>query len=35
LHRCHACATGAKKVEQFQKDHGDPAGIHVLIRQRG
>lgn len=35
LHRCHACSTGARAVAAFQKNNGDPAGIHVLISKKG
>lgn len=31
LHRCHACAAGAKAVAAFQNKRGDMSGLHVLI----
>jgi hypothetical protein len=34
LHRCHACAAGAKAVSRFQKDRGDMSGLHVLITKK-
>jgi hypothetical protein len=35
LHRCHACATAARKVAAHQQDpRAETAGLHVLIRKR-
>lgn len=34
IHRCWACAAGARAVEQHQKGNGSTAGAHVLIRKR-
>ncbi|MEO3978768.1 hypothetical protein [Streptomyces sp. CAU 1734] len=34
LIRCHACATGAKKINAFREGGGDPVGIHLSITRR-
>jgi hypothetical protein len=32
--RCHACATGGRKAEAFQKSGGDAHGANVHVHRR-
>jgi hypothetical protein len=35
IHRCWACAAGARTVEAHQKGNGSMAGAHIMITKRG